>query len=366
MVPSRRGRVDGARARPRRLEPSPAPHRLARGERDGRPRRAPPLLRHVRGPLHGLPRPPGVRQPGVRRDLVLVGPAQDGARRRAEDVLPAAPPPVRVRDPAPGARATSSSAGGSSRSPSASSRAGPSPRSRCTRTSARRPAGSSSTRSSRSFRSRAPRGRSSRRRAPAWRLAGAATAFASVATALTLSFVYPDLTPNSRKAESTIQVQTCPEVLGIVDEILRVRPRRRGARRHRLGRGRLAAELVRPARAGQLAAADGRAAPADRRLRRRRTPTSRRRPSAPATCATACRSARGGSPTRRSRRCARARASSSRYLFTRDAWDRQDGNNPIGAVWVTVFRRQYPAGSPPPAPPPPPQEPPAAEPKAPS
>ena len=36
-----------------------------------------------------------------------------------------------------------------------------------------------------------------------------------------LSFVYPVLTPNSRKAESTIQVQTCPELLPVVDEILR-------------------------------------------------------------------------------------------------------------------------------------------------
>jgi hypothetical protein len=56
-----------------------------------------------------------------------------------------------------------------------------------------------------------------------------------------------------------------------------------------------------------------------------------------------------------------------RYVFTREAWDREDRNNPIGAVWVTVFRRQYPAGSPPPAPPAaPPQESPAAGAKVPS
>ena len=52
-----------------------------------------------------------------------------------------------------------------------------------------------------------------------------------------------------------------------------------------------------------------------------------------------------------------------RYLLTRDAWDREDGNNPIGAVYVTVFRRQYPKGATPPAPaaPPPPAESPAGE-----
>ena len=42
-----------------------------------------------------------------------------------------------------------------------------------------------------------------------------------------------------------------------------------------------------------------------------------------------------------------------KYLFTLDAWDREDGANPIGSVWVTVFRRQYPAGAAPPSPPPP-------------
>ena len=36
------------------------------------------------------------------------------------------------------------------------------------------------------------------------------------------------------------------------------------------------------------------------------------------------------------------------YLFTRETWDRADGNNPIGSVFVTVFRRTGPAAAPPP------------------
>ena len=40
------------------------------------------------------------------------------------------------------------------------------------------------------------------------------------------------------------------------------------------------------------------------------------------------------------------------YVFTRETWDRADGNNPIGSVWVTVFRRTGPATVPPPPPPP--------------
>ena len=38
------------------------------------------------------------------------------------------------------------------------------------------------------------------------------------------------------------------------------------------------------------------------------------------------------------------------YVFTLETWDRADGNNPIGAVWVTVVRRTSPATQP--APPP--------------
>jgi uncharacterized protein (TIGR03663 family) len=197
-----------------------------------------------------------------------------------------------------------------------------------------------------------------------WRLAGAVTAIASVATALTLSFVYPDLSPNSRKAESTIQVQTCPEVLGIVDEILRS------------GRaGEVPAAIV-SGEAGWPLSWYVRPAPVNWQ-----PPTGDMHPPI-VVCDDADADkqaqilgpgyARDHVPFRAwwipDNTISPLRPSPGallRYLFTRDVWDRQDGNNPIGSVWVTVFRRQYPAGSPPPAtPPPPPQESPAPETKA--
>lgn len=190
----------------------------------------------------------------------------------------------------------------------------------------------------------------------AWRLAGAATAVASVVTALTLSFVYPVLTPNSRKAESTIQVQTCPEMLGIVDEILRA------------GRaGEVPAAIV-SGEAGWPLSWYVRFAPVNWQ-----PPTGELRPPV-VVCdeADADKQAQVLGPGyTRDRVPFRAwwipdnawkplRPSPGqllKYVFTREAWDREDGNNPIGAVWLTVFRRQVPAGSPPPqaAPPPAPE-----------
>ncbi len=200
----------------------------------------------------------------------------------------------------------------------------------------------------------------------AWRAAGAAAAFASVVTSLTLSFVYPVLTPNSRKAESTIQVQTCPEMLGIVDEILRA------------GRaGEVPAAIV-SGEAGWPLSWYVRAAPVNWQA-----PAGDLHPPV-VVCdeADADKQEKALGPGYvRDRVPFRAwwipdnswkplRPSPGqllRYVFTREAWDREDGANPIGAVWVTVFRRQYPAGSPPPAPPaPPPQESPAADGKVPS
>ncbi len=196
----------------------------------------------------------------------------------------------------------------------------------------------------------------------AWRVAGAATALASVVTSLTLSFVYPVLTPNSRKAESTIQVQTCPEMLGIVDEILRA------------GRaGEVPAAIV-SGEAGWPLSWYVRFAPVNWQA-----PTGELHPPI-----VICDEGEAdkqqqvlGPGYTRDRVPFRAwwipdtswkplRPSPGqllRYVFTRDAWSRADGNNPIGAVWVTVFRRQYPAGSPPPAAAPaaPPGQPPAAD-----
>ena len=198
-----------------------------------------------------------------------------------------------------------------------------------------------------------------------WRAAGAATAFASVVTSLTLAYVYPVLTPNSRKAESTIQVQTCPELIGVVDEILRA------------GRaGEVPAAIV-SGEAGWPMSWCVRGAPVNWQ-----PPTGELHPPV-VVCdeGEADKQAKSLGPGyARDRVPFRAwwipdtswsplrpsPAQLLRYVFTRDAWDREDGANPIGAVWVTVFRRQYPAGSPPPAPPAPAPEPPAAGGKAPS
>ncbi len=45
---------------------------------------------------------------------------------------------------------------------------------------------------------------------------------ASLATAISLSFLFPALTPNVQRAESVVYVQTSPELLTVVDEIERV------------------------------------------------------------------------------------------------------------------------------------------------
>ncbi len=199
----------------------------------------------------------------------------------------------------------------------------------------------------------------------AWRAAGAATALASVVTALTLSFVYPVLTPNSRKAESTIQVQTCPEMLPLVDEILRA------------GRaGEVPAAIV-SGEAGWPLSWYVRFAPVNWQ-----PPTGELHPPI-VVCdegdADKQQQVLGPGYTRdrvpfrawwipdTSLRPLRPSPGQLlKYVLTLDAWDRADGNNPIGAVWVTVFRRQYPAGSPPASPPSaaPPGPPPAVEKKA--
>jgi uncharacterized protein (TIGR03663 family) len=183
-----------------------------------------------------------------------------------------------------------------------------------------------------------------------WRAAGAAAAVASVVTALTLSFVYPVLTPNSRKAESTIQVQTCPELLGVVDEILRA------------GRTGESPAAIVSGEAGWPLSWYVRFAPVNWQ-----PPTGDLHPPI-VVCDEADADKQAqilGPGYTRDRVPFRAWwipdtalkplrpnvGQLLRYLFTREAWDRQDGNNPIGAVWVTVFRRHVPAGLPPASPP---------------
>ncbi len=183
------------------------------------------------------------------------------------------------------------------------------------------------------------------------KLGGAVVAAASLLTAVTLSFVYPVLTPNSRKAESAIQVQTCPEMLGLVDEILAY------------GKvGEVPAAIV-SGEAGWPMSWYVRKAPVNWQA-----PTGGLRPPI-VLCdeGDADKQAEILGPSyKRDRVPFRAwwipdlslsplRPNVKQlllYLFTRETWDRADGNNPIGSVFVTVFRRTGSATAPqqPPAP----------------
>ncbi len=182
-----------------------------------------------------------------------------------------------------------------------------------------------------------------------WRLAGAAMAAASFLTAAVFSFVYPVLTPNSRKAESTIQVQTCPEMLGLVDEILAYGkagevpaaiisgeagwPMSWYVRNAPVNWQAPKGDLRPPIVLCDESEADKQAEILGPAYKRDRVPF--RAWWIPDTSL---------SPLRPSLKQLLV------YLFTRQTWARADGNNPIGAVWVTVFRRTATAA--PPAPPP--------------
>ncbi len=199
------------------------------------------------------------------------------------------------------------------------------------------------------------------RKGLALRLVGGAVAAASLVTAVTLSFIYPVLTPNSRKAESTIQVQTCPEMLGLVDEILAY------------GKvGEVPAAIV-SGEAGWPMSWYVRKAPVNWQAPR----GDLHPPIVVCDETDADKQAEILGPSyRRDRVPFRAwwipdtslsplRPNVKQlllYLFTRETWARADGNNPIGSVWVTVFRRTGPAATQ--APPPPalaPAEPSAAK-----
>ncbi len=181
------------------------------------------------------------------------------------------------------------------------------------------------------------------------RLGGAAVAAASLLTAVTLSFVYPVLTPNSRKAESTIQVQTCPELLAIVDEILAYGkvgevpaaivsgeagwPMSWYVRRAPVNWQAPKGDLRPPIVLCDEVDADKQAEILGPAYKRDRVPF--RAWWIPDTSL---------SPLRPNLKQLLL------YVFTRETWDRADGNNPIGSVWVTVFRRTGPATAPPPPP----------------
>jgi len=183
-----------------------------------------------------------------------------------------------------------------------------------------------------------------------WRLAGAAMAAASLLSAVVFSFVYPVLTPNSRKAESTIQVQTCPEMLGLVDEILAYGkvgevpaaiisgeagwPMSWYVRNAPVNWQAPKGDLHPPIVLCDESEADKQAAILGPAYKRDRVPF--RAWWIPDTSL---------SPLRPNLKQLLL------YVFTLETWDRADGNNPIGAVWVTVFRRTGAAV--PPAPPPP-------------
>jgi uncharacterized protein (TIGR03663 family) len=181
----------------------------------------------------------------------------------------------------------------------------------------------------------------------------AVAASVSLVFAISLSFWLPAITPASRRAEAVIYVQTCPELVSLADEIL-------------------AHAKVGDVPAGIVAGDAGwpmtwyvRRAPVNWEM-----PTPERKAAIVITDVSQAEEAARilGPDYRRSDVPFRAwwlpetswkplRPSFSdlvRYVFTREVWNTaRQGENPIGAVLVAVFRRTTPA-APPPAPPAPP------------
>ncbi len=182
---------------------------------------------------------------------------------------------------------------------------------------------------------------------PAGLAAGAVTAW----YAISLSFLHPAISPNIPKAESVIYVQTCPEFLGLRDRILAYGRLgevpaaivtgeagwpmtwyvRRAPVNWEMPRGDLHPPLVvcDTKQADEVARAlgPGYAREQDVPFRAWWIPENRWWPPIP-------------SP-----------GELLTYLVTRDVWrgDLPADTNPIGAVWVSVFRRVGPASAPPPA-----------------
>ena len=187
-----------------------------------------------------------------------------------------------------------------------------------------------------------------------WRIAGAAAGAVTVWFSLQLSFVYPALTPAVPKAESVIYVQTTPELLEIRDQILaygRVGEvpaaivsgeagwpmswyLRRAPVNWEAPRGDFRPPIV----VCDLGQADKAAAvlgpgyvrEKDVPFRAWWIPEGSFRPLVPSV------------------------SDLMKYLFTREVWrgNLPPASNPIGAVYVAVFRRVGPAALPAPASPP--------------
>ena len=189
---------------------------------------------------------------------------------------------------------------------------------------------------------------------PRWRAVGVLAGLATFVSALSLSFWLPALTPNSRKAESVIYVQTCPEMLPLAEEILA-----------HAKQGAVPAAIV-AGEAGWPMTWYVRRAPVNWEM-----PRGDLKPPivvcdvAQAEAAAKVLGSEYQSTTVPFRAWWIPEDSSSwsplhptpsellRYLFTRRVWrgSLPEGANPIGSLSVTVFRRSAPV--PAPAPPPP-------------
>jgi uncharacterized protein (TIGR03663 family) len=200
---------------------------------------------------------------------------------------------------------------------------------------------------------------------PRWRAVGAVAVLATFVSTLSLSFWLPAITPNSKKAESAVYVQTCPEMLPLVEEILAYG--RVGANPAAIVAGEAGWpmtwyvrkapvnwEMPTPERKAPIVICDlGQADQAAKVLGSgfQRTDVPFRGWWIPETSLSPLHPSFG---------------EILRYVFTRKVWQGNMGRgaNPIGSVYVAVFRRTEPVPPPAPAPAPalaqpPPEQPPS-------